>query len=332
MHSFRIVITHRVHPEITAELSRYGSVFANESSESLDPTVLMEESGAADALMVFMPDRIDEAFLEGCPRLKIVACALKGYDNIDVDACTRRGVWVSIVPDLLSAPTAELAVALLLALTRNIVKGDLHVRSGAFRGWRPVLYGSGLHGKKAGIVGFGSVGRIIARRLSGFDLKVSFFDPHFKEQEAAAFATRMDDLDELIRDSDYLILAAPLAQSTFHLFDRERLGRVKHGAFMVNVGRGSVVDECALAEALSSGRLAGYAADVYEMEDLSRADRPYSITPSLLVASRRTVFTPHLGSAVAEVRLDIERAAAVNIIDVLQGKPPRNGVACIPKP
>lgn len=323
----RIVITHRVHPEIKAELSLYGRVFANESPEILDPHVLKEESAAADALMVFMPDRIDEAFLAYCPRLKIVACALKGYDNIDVDACTRRGIWVSIVPDLLSAPTADLAVALLLALTRNIVKGDLHVRSGAFRGWRPVLYGSGLQGKKAGIVGFGSVGRLIADRLKGFDLSISFFDPHVAGEEVQGSARRVLDLDELIRESDYLIMAAPLAPTTFHLFDKERIAKAKPGVFMVNVGRGSVMDERALAEALSSGRLSGYAADVYEMEDLSLPERPYSIPQTLLETSGRTVFTPHLGSAIAEVRLNIERAASASIIDVLQGKPPRNAVA-----
>jgi phosphonate dehydrogenase len=326
MKGSRIVITHRVHPQIAEELSRYGSVFANKGSESLDPEVLKEKSAGAEALMVFMPDRIDEAFLACCPRLKIVACALKGYDNIDVEACARRSIWVSIVPDLLSAPTADLAVALLLALTRNIVQGDRQVRSGAFQGWRPVLYGSGLQGKKAGIVGFGRVGRLIARRLIGFDLSVSFFDPNLKEDKAPVAVRRTFDLDEIVRDSDYLILAAPLGPATFHLFNKERLDRVKPGAFMVNVGRGSVVDEGAVAEALSSGRLSGYAADVFEMEDLSLPNRPSSIPNSLLHASDRTVFTPHLGSAVAEVRLAIERAAAASIIDVLQGRRPGNAV------
>ncbi|RJR30586.1 MAG: hydroxyacid dehydrogenase [Desulfobacteraceae bacterium] len=327
MKGSRIVITHRVHPEIMEELSRYGSVFANEGTESLGPEVLREKSAGAEALMVFMPDRIDEPFLACCPKLKIVACALKGYDNIDVEACAGRGIWVSIVPDLLSAPTADLAVALLLALTRNIVQGDREIRSGAFRGWRPVLYGSGLPGKKAGIVGFGRVGRLIARRLIGFDLIVSFFDPNLKEDKSPVAVNRTFDLDELIRESDYLILAAPLGPASFHLFDKERLGKVKPGAFMVNVGRGSVVDEGAVAEALAGGRLSGYAADVFEMEDLSLPNRPTSITQSLLDAPDRTVFTPHLGSAVAEVRLAIERAAAASIIDVLEGRRPGNAVS-----
>jgi phosphonate dehydrogenase len=141
MKAASIVITHRVFPETTAKLNCYGRVQRNDSDQGMDYEKLLACSQKADALMVFMPDKVDEAFLGHCSKLRIVACALKGYDNIDVDACTRHGVWVSIVPDLLSTPTADLAVGLLLAITRKIMEGDRFVRSGSFRGWRPLLYG-----------------------------------------------------------------------------------------------------------------------------------------------------------------------------------------------
>lgn len=322
-----IVITHRVHPEILEFLRPYGRIFHNNSDQSLAQDELTRVSKTADALMVFMPDRIDRALLSGCARLKIVACALKGYDNIDVDACTERGVWVSIIPDLLSAPTADLAVSLLLALTRNILPGDRFVRSGGFRGWRPLLYGCGLEKKTAGVVGFGRVGQLIARRLRAFDMRVCYSDPAgIDEAGAEAAGIERLDLDQLVMVSDYLLLAASLNPSSFHLFSKDRLTGIKPGAFLINVGRGSVVDETAVAEALKNGRLAGYAADVYELEDRSRIDPPDSIPPLLLTASDRTVLTPHLGSAVGEVRLAIEKAAAANIIDVLECRSPRGAV------
>ncbi len=327
MSAARIVVTHRAFAETLVELGCHGTVVANDGQESWDREALLARAQTAEALMVFMPDQVDAGFLERCPHLRIVACALKGYDNIDVEACTRRGVWASVVPDLLSVPTADLAVGLLLALTRNVAEGDRFVRSGRFRGWRPALYGRGLAGKTAGVVGFGSVGRLIARRLLAFELRVLVCDPD--PVDTGVFersgAERVD-LHGLLGCSDYVILAAPLLPSTLHLFDAALLARMKAGAVLVNIGRGSVVDENAVAGALRSGALAGYAADVFELEDLSRPERPAAIPPALLQEHSRTLFTPHLGSAVDEVRLRIEQAAAANIIDVLAGRPPRNAI------
>jgi phosphonate dehydrogenase len=327
MQDASIVITHRVFLETIEELSRCGRVQANHNDQGLGYQTLLSRSREADALMVFMPDKIDADLLENCPKLKIVACALKGYDNIDVNACTRQGVWVSIVPDLLSAPTADLAVGLLLAVGRNIIEGDRFVRSGRFRGWRPLLYGRGLQGKTAGIVGFGKVGKLIARRLRAFDMRVCCFDPAEMDPDVLGeMGVQKIGFNELVRSSDYIFVAAPLHPFSLHLFNRDTLARIKRGAFLINVGRGSVVDEHAAAAALENGMLAGYAADVFELEDLSQDDRPLAIPTALLHESSRTVFTPHLGSAVDEVRLAIEKAAAANIIDVLEGRPPRNAV------
>jgi phosphonate dehydrogenase len=301
----RIVITQAVFPETIDLLSPHAEVVAGPPAPD------------ADALMVFMPDSFDEAFLRRCPNLKIVAAALKGCDNFDVEACTRLGIWFTIVPDLLTEPTAELALALMLGLARNVLAGDRLIRSGEFQGWRPILYGTGIAGAAVGIIGYGAVGRALARMLQGFACRVQFHDP-------AAEASMP--LDQLLASSDFVLPLLPLTKDTFHRIDRQALQRMKPGSYLINVSRGSVVDEDAVAEALESGHLAGYAADTFEMEDWARRDRPREINPRLLRLTDRTLFTPHLGSAVASARRDIERAAANNILAALRGERPSDAI------
>jgi phosphonate dehydrogenase len=320
----RIVVTHRIHAETRARLDESGAVVANDRVESWTPEELERRVGDADALMVFMPDRVDEALLDAAPRLRIVAGALKGADNLDVAACVARGVRVTVCPDLLSAPTAELAVALALGLLRNLRTGDEVVRTETYAGWRPVLYGGTLTGARVGILGFGNVGREIARSLRGFEAEVVFHDPEVTE---GAFGARPATRDELLATSDVLVLAAPLLPSTRHAIDATALARLPRGAVVVNVGRGSVVDEEAVADALESGSLAGYAADVFAFEDLSDPERPAAVPPRLTAQRDRTLFTPHLGSAVRDVRRAIEREAADAIRDVLAGREPRGAIA-----
>lgn len=301
----RVVITQRVFPETLALLSSHADVVAGGPSRD------------ADALMVFMPDSLDEAFLQACPNLKVVAAALKGYDNFDVNACTRLGIWFTIIPDLLTEPTAELALALMLSLARNVLAGDRLIRSGEFQGWRPILYGTSLAGSTIGLIGFGAVGRALARMLQGFSCRVQYCDP------AVGASTP---LEALLATSDFVLPLLPLTTSTFHLLDHQTLRRMKLGAYLINVSRGSVVDEEAVADALESGHLAGYAADTFEMEDWARHDRPREISPRLLRLTDRTLFTPHLGSAVASARREIERAAANNILQALRGERPSDAI------
>src|SRR5215471_2760053 len=154
-----VVVTHRIHEQVKELLASRCAVVANDYAESWPREKILDLAKEADGLMVFMPDSVDEEFLECCPRLKIIAAALKGYDNFDVEACTRRGVWFTVPPDLLTAPAAELALGLILGITRNIRLGDQVVRSGGFQGWRPILYGSVLQGRTVGIVGMGKLGR-----------------------------------------------------------------------------------------------------------------------------------------------------------------------------
>ena len=327
MNKPKVVLTHWVHPEIIELLREKAEVVANPGRKTLPREVLLERAKDADALMAFMPDCIDEAFLKACPRLKIIAAALNGFDNFDVDACTRHGVWLTIAPDLLTIPTAELTVGLVLGITRNMLEGDRHIRSGQFAGWRPELYGLGLYGRTAGIVGLGLVGRAVAERLKGFGMNLVYSDeislpPDEEEQLGLTKVT----FSGLLDSSDIVIPLLPLTDRTFHLFDRNALARMKKGSYLVNACRGSVVDEMAVVESLEKRHLAGYAADVFEMEDWIRPDRPRSIPKALLENTAQTFFTPHLGSAVDDVRIEIERYCTRSIFQALDGKIPEGKV------
>ncbi len=319
----RVVITHWVHQEVLDLLRPTCDVVSNPTRETLPRAEVLRRAREAEALLAFMPDHVDDRFLAECPRLRIVAAALKGYDNFDVEACRRRAIWFTIVPDLLTVPTAELAVCLLLALARRVPEGDAVVRSGQFAGWKPQLYGTGLSGRAAGIIGMGAVGRAVARRLQAFEARVLYCDRQpLSAEEGTALQASLVPFEELLERSDFVLPLVPLTPETLHLMGAAALARMKSGAFLVNVSRGSVVDEKAVASAIASGRLAGYAADVFELEDWERVSRPRRIAGSLLLDRARTLFTPHLGSAVDDVRREVALAAARSILEALDGKPP----------
>tara|TARA_R110002072_G_scaffold187882_1_gene344649 strand:+ start:2975 stop:3994 length:1020 start_codon:yes stop_codon:yes gene_type:complete len=322
-----VVLTNATFPETRAMFEDSAQVVANLSPEPWPDTVLRDHCSGASAIMTFMTDRMDGDALDRMPHLKIVACALKGFDSFDIAACTERGVWVTIVPDLLTVPTAELAVGLAIGLTRHVMAGDAHVRSGAFKGWRPSLYGTGFAGSTVGILGMGRVGCALADRLKGFDPRLVVHDAQpLDRQTAARLAVTEMSAEEIAATSDILFVCLPLNAGTRHLIDADFIAKIKPGAYLVNPGRGSVVDEAAVADALKSGHLAGYAADVFEMEDWSLADRPRAIAPDLLAMTDKTLFTPHLGSAVREVRIEIEKSAARSILQVLSGERPDGAI------
>ena len=323
----KVVVTHWVHPEVIALLENAADVCANPTRKTPDREQIIEYARDADALMVFMPDIVDKAFLDHCPKLKIVAAALKGFDNFDLAELRRRGIWFTMVPDLLTNPTAELAVGLLLGLTRKILPGDDFVRSGSFRGWRPELYGSGLYGRAAAIIGMGAIGRAVAKRLAPFEMHLEYCDPAPLPEsfESTCGLTRRE-FPDILKTADYVILCVPLSAQTFHLIDDNALGTMRSGSFLVNVCRGSVVDEMAVARAMNAGRLAGYAADVFELEDHRPAAAPRMTPATLLEDRENTLFTPHLGSAVADIRRKIEIRAAHNILQALRGETPVDAV------
>jgi phosphonate dehydrogenase len=324
--SFKIVVAQPIHEAAAAALSPYGDVWINPGPEPLQPGELAGRCANADALMAFMTERVDEAFLDRAPRLRIVAGALKGYNNMDRDACSRRGIYVTVVPDLLTEPTAELTVGLMIALARNMRAGDAHVRSGNFQGWRPRFYGGSLSGASVAVIGAGAVGRTIMRMLGGFGCDLTYVDKKpLTEEEERQLGCRRASLDDALPVADFVVLAIHLMPETHHMVDAAFLARMQPGAYLVNPARGSIVDEVAVAAALESGGLSGYAADTFEMEDWARPDRPRAV-PEALLASEKTVLTPHIGSAVRRVREEIEMAAARSIIDVAQGRIPQHAV------
>jgi phosphonate dehydrogenase len=247
---------------------------------------------------------------------------LKGCDNFDVDACTEQGIWFTVVPDQLTAATAELTIGLLIGVARHVVEADEYVRR-EYRGWRPIFLGQGLQGSTVGILGMGAIGRAVARRLQPFDCRVLYYD----EKPAQAIAeVQAAPLTSVLRESDFLIIALPLTAGTRHLINSRVIASMKPGAFLINTARGSIVDEEAVADALERKHLGGYAADVFEMEDWARPDRPRSISQRLLADRSRTVLTPHLGSAERRVRHAAEMEMAQSILDCLAGRKPRGAV------
>lgn len=313
-----VVSTEPIDLEAAALLAGRARIAVRDGDRGPGDPWVAEHLPHAAALIVYMSDRVDERLLAQAPRLRIVAGALKGVDNIDVEACGRRGIWVTNVPDALTGPTAELAVTLLLSLDRHVREGDALVRSGRYRGWRRQLLGRGLAGCRVGIVGFGPLGRQIARLLAPFGAQLSSHDPAVQDPALAVPSS----LQELLSSSDAVILAVPLGPDTRHLLDAAAIDALPDHALLVNVGRGSVVDEPAVAAALRAGRLGGYAADVFAFEDQADQGHPLGIPRDLLDLPDRTVFTPHLGSATHQARAAIERRAVLNVLDALAGRVP----------
>ncbi|ARQ01760.1 phosphonate dehydrogenase [Pseudorhodoplanes sinuspersici] len=319
----KVVVTNPIFAETKALLDQHATVLVNTSLEPWPYDEVRAICADAAGVMAFMTDRIDAAFIADCPKLRVIGAALKGADNIDVSAATDAGVWLTIVPDLLTIPTAELAIGLMLSLGRNIVAGDRSIKARGFRGWRAQLYGEGLSGATVGIVGFGLVGRAIAGRLTGFGCRLLAYDqtPTQKLPEPVPYVTATG-FDDLIATSDYVVLALPLTAETQHIIDVRAIAAMKPGARLVNPARGSLVDEAAVADAIERGHLAGYAADVFECEDWARDDRPAHIDARLISPSAPTVLTPHIGSGVTQVRREIELSAARSIIDALSSRVP----------
>ncbi len=321
------LLTHRVFDETLAALEPWCNCIANQTGGTLPRGEILDRLRDADAVMAFMPDLVDDAFLAAAPKLRIVAGALKGCDNFDVESCTRRGVWATIVPDLLTVPTAELAIGLAIGLARHVSAGDDLVRSGNFAGWRPEFYGRGLAGSTVGFVGMGRIGKAMAQRLAGFDAQLLYTDSARLPRDAeTALRIGFVSTEALLTRADFVFLAVPLVDETHHLINRQSLALMKPAAILVNPCRGSVVDEIAVADALAGGTLGGYAADVFAFEDWALPDRPREVPPQLRAIDHRTLFTPHLGSAVTQVRQAIELSAADSILAVLRGETPPGAV------
>lgn len=268
-----------------------------------------------DALVCLLTEKIDAAVLAAAPRLRIVANVAVGFDNLDVAAGTAAGVIMTNTPGVLDETTADLAFALLMATARRIAEGDRLVRSGTWMGWDIMqLLGHDVHHAKLGIVGFGRIGRGMARRARGFAMEVSYHDaqrvPAGVEQELSA---KFVPFEQLLRESDFISVHVPLMPETHHLIDARALRMMKPTAILINTSRGPVIDEAALVAALRDGAIAGAGLDVYEHEP--------KLT-SGLAALPNVVLLPHIGSASIATRGKMAEIAAQNVIAFFEGRTP----------
>jgi glyoxylate reductase len=277
--------------------------------------LLAEIAGKAGAITL-LTDRVDDEFLDAAgTQLKIVANYAVGFDNIDVDACTRHGVLTSNTPEVLTETTADMAFALMMAAARRITEGDRLLRVQSQWIWGPLMMlGQDVHHKTLGVIGFGRIGQALARRGIGFGMSVLYHDmyrpPAEVEQE---FGAQYRDLDDLLRESDFVSLHTNLTEQTRHLINAERLAIMKPTAVIVNTSRGPVIDEAALAAALKENRIFAAGLDVFEREPLVHPD---------LLTCENAVIIPHLGSATVQTRLDMANLAVDNLLAGIEGRRP----------
>ena len=253
----------------------------------------------------------------GAPALKVIANYGVGFEHIDLDAATRRGIPVTNTPGVLTETTADLAFALILATARRVVAGDQRVRQGKFQYWAPLLFlGQEVNGKTLGIIGMGRIGKAVARRAAGFGMKLLYHSrtrlSPLEEQELGA---SLQPLETLLREADFVTLHVPLTPHTRHLIGSRELELMKDSAFLINTARGPVVDEAALVAALRQGQIRGAGLDVYEKEP--------ELSPGL-ADLENVVLLPHLGSATVETRTRMAVMAAENLLAGLRGDPPPN--------
>jgi lactate dehydrogenase-like 2-hydroxyacid dehydrogenase len=317
-----VVVTRRLPGVVEEELSRDFNATLNRDDRPLGAAGLQEALRTADALLCTVTDRITAEVLSAEPlRARLLANFGVGFNHIDTDAAKARGIAVTNTPDVLTEATADIAITLLLMVSRRAGEGERHIRCGAWTGWRPThLLGTQVGGKTLGLVGMGRIARAVARRAHhGFGMKVIFHDPYppSASEAAALGAEQKEALEQVLEESDFVSLHCPASPETRHLMNRERLARMRRSAFLINTARGDIVDEAALVEALADGTIAGAGLDVYEREP--------QVSPELLTMENVVLF-PHLGSATHETRIAMGRRAVENLKLFFSGAPLRDRV------
>jgi len=313
----KVLISQKIFDEAVALVREHFDVDWNESEVPLPAPDLIRRLQDKKGAIILLTDRIDEALLAGCPGLKIVSNVAVGYNNIDIDACTKHGVMATNTPGVLDDTTADFTWALLLAAARRLVEANLFLRSRQWKGWQLMEFlGWDVHHKVLGICGLGRIGQGVARRAQGFDMKILYSDvkradPTVEKTLGAEFV----DKQTLLSRSDFVTLHVPLHPETTHYLSHPEFALMKSTAILVNASRGPVVDERALVRALREGKLAGAGLDVYEREP--------EVEPELMEL-KNVVLAPHIASASQETRLRMATMAAENLIAGLSGRRPPN--------
>jgi glyoxylate reductase len=311
----RVMISRSLPEEVIVRARSRADVDLHTGDKPLSKTELIARVKDREGLVCLITDTIDASVLESCPGLKVVSNVAVGFNNIDVAAATKRGVVVTNTPDVLTETTADFAWTLLMATARRVVEADRYVRDGKFTQWEyMVLLGGDVHDKTLGIIGFGRIGRAMARRALGFNIRVLYQDAVAADPatERELRATRTDTAT-LLRDSDFVSIHTPLLPDTRHLINAQSLRTMKKTAYLVNASRGPVVDEAALVQALTEGWIAGAGLDVFEEEP--------KVHPGLMGLSN-VVLAPHIASASSDTRIKMAALAVDNCLAVLEGRTP----------
>jgi gluconate 2-dehydrogenase len=313
----KVLVTREVFDETLDYLGAHCEVESNQQDVPLDAAALSRRLAGKDGVMCCLTDRIDAALLEACGQLRAVANIAVGYNNIDVAACTARGVMVTNTPGVLDDSTADLAWALMLATARRLTEVESYIRRGEWTGWRLKQWlGIDVHHATLGIIGMGRIGQAIAKRATGFDMKVLYCNRRRvpAEVEKHLNATHVSK-DELLAQADFVVLQVPYTPETHHLIGAAELRRMKPTAILINSTRGGVVDDAALVEALRTGAIRGAGLDVFENEP--------KLHPGFLEL-KNVVLAPHIGSSTEATRRAMAMTAARNLVAALTGAAPPN--------
>jgi len=312
----KVLATHRLFDPARQILQENCDVEYWEKPERPPREEVLRRVNDKEALICLLTEKVNDELLQAAPQLRIAANVAVGFDNIDVPACTKRGVVATNTPGVLDETTADFAWTLLMAVARRLGEGDALARSGNWKGWDlDQLVGMDVWGKTLGIVGFGRIGRAMARRASGFQMKVIYTDAvHATAEVEKELHAEYRDMNVVLAEADFISVHTPLLPETHGLFNAAKFERMKRTAYLINTSRGPVVNESDLVAALESGKIAGAALDVFEKEPV--------IHPGLRRAN--VVLAPHIASASLETRTKMACMAAKSVVALLQGRPPAN--------
>lgn len=315
----KILVTRHVYPEAIAVLTPCGELEYNDSSTGLSADELVAAASDKHAVISQLTDTMDARLMDAAKELRVIANVAVGFDNIDISAATERGILVTNTPGVLTDTTADFAFTLLMAAARRVTEAERFLRAGEWHQWEIDLFsGHDIHHHTLGILGLGRIGQAVARRASGFDMRVIYHDlDRAPEAEEAELGIEFVDKQTLLEQSDFVSIHVPLNDDTRHYLGRDELALMKPTAILVNTSRGPVVDELALAEALANGAIAGAGLDVFENEP--------TVSPGLL-ALDNVVLAPHIASASVKTRTRMCVMAAENAAAVLAGQTPPNPV------
>jgi glyoxylate reductase len=316
----KVLVTHRLLPEAIGYLKEHVDFEIGTQEAFFSKEEIIEKVKDKEGILSLLTAPIDKDVMNAAPMLKIIANCAVGYDNIDIEYARKKGIMVTNTPGVLTETTADLSWALILSVARKIPQADSFARAKKYLGWELDLFlGKEITGKCLGIIGMGRIGKSMAQRAMGFEMKIIYTDPkELPEEDRQKYKASCVPLDELLRTADIVTIHTTLNPQTHHLISREKLRLMKKEAILVNVSRGPVVDELALAEALEEGLIWGAGLDVYEREP---------VIEERLLSLDNVVLLPHIGSATYKTRLKMAQMAAKNLIQGLSGERPNNLVS-----